>query len=99
MKIELSGEYNKTLYELLSNDSKLLEYVEETVRIFKKNPQDTRLKTHPLRKRLKGKWAMGIIGDETGDLRIIFEKLGKSKVRFLIIGPHIMVYLNKGRGG
>ncbi|MBI2086543.1 hypothetical protein HYT74_04330 [Candidatus Daviesbacteria bacterium] len=56
-----------------------------------KNPQDTRLKNHSLTGRMIGKWAFSI----TGDIRIVYEWLGKTAVRFLAIGGHKKVYRRK----
>lgn len=53
-------------------------------RLFKKDPFDSRLKTHKLSGRLEGLWAFSINYKD----RIIFEFLGKDKVLFHKIGDH-----------
>ena len=63
----------------------------EKVILFKKNPDDTRLDNHPLKRAMKGKWAFSI----TDDIRIIYEKIGPQTVRFLAIGKHTEVYGKK----
>ena len=55
---------------------------------FRKNPNDSRLCNHALTKRMKGKFAFNI----TGDIRIVYEWLGKNTARFLAIGTHHKVY-------
>lgn len=58
---------------------------------FKKNSEDTRLDDHELTKKMKGKRAFSI----TGDIRIVYKRLGKNLVRFLAIGGHEVVYKRK----
>ena len=52
--------------------------------IFRKNPFDTRLKTHRLRGELKEFWAFSIDYKN----RIIFDFVDKKTVRFYSIGDH-----------
>ena len=49
--------------ELISLHPELKEIVLERVNLFKNSPDDTRLKNHPLKRRLSGKWAFCITGD------------------------------------
>jgi len=58
------------------------------VKLFQKNPQDTRLGTHPLKRKMTGRYSFSV----TDDIRIIFEWIGPLDVRFLAIGPHHRVY-------
>ena len=62
--------------------------MEQRVQWFRKNPNDTRLDNHDLKKKMKGQWAFSI----TSDVRIVYEWMGKNWVRFLAIGGHIKVY-------
>jgi len=79
-------------YKKFSREHKsLLVEVNRKVKWFRKNPQDTRLKNHALRKRMRGKFAFWI----TSDIRIVYEWSGKNTVRFLAIGGHKEVYLKK----
>lgn len=72
----------------IRDHSDLVERVAEQIILFRKNPFDTRLRVHALRKKLQGKHAFSV----TKDIRIVFEWLGKTTVRFLAIGGHKDVY-------
>lgn len=65
-----------------------MEEVSTRVEWFKKNPNDTRLGNHDLKKKMEGQWAFWI----TGDIRIVYMWIGRHKVRFLSIGGHKKVY-------
>lgn len=91
MKIIRTGRFELMLDLLVQSDASMKELVRERISLFQKNPEDTRLDTHSLRKRLKGKWAFSI----TGDIRIVFEWLGTHRVRFLTIGGHNVVYRSR----
>ena len=88
VRINISGKYRENLEEVLQEDSSLKEEVNRKVNWFVKNPADTRLENHPLTGHLEGKFAFGI----SGDIRIVYEWLGKTTVRFLAIGRHQKVY-------
>lgn len=70
------------------DNNELLDKIQHLINLFILNTEDTRLRNHALRKRMKGKFAFSI----TGDMRIIYEWLGKNTVRFLAIGGHKKVY-------
>ena len=94
VKISYIGEYREYLKNLLLKDPDLRDSIDQCINWFQKNPEDTRLNNHPLTKSLEGKWAFSI----TGDIRIVYEWVGKNTVRFLAIGGHIQVYsLSKSR--
>lgn len=88
MKIELSGQYNRMYRDFCAKNPDIIETIIKRVLLFRKNPKDTRLHTHALRKRMRGKYAFSV----TDDVRIIFVRTGKSTVRFLAIGKHTDVY-------
>ncbi len=88
VKIRVGKNFNQDYQNLLEEDKSLGIFVFERVKIFRNNPQDTRIKNHALTKRLKGKWAFSI----TSDIRVIYEWTGKNTVRFLAIGGHPQVY-------
>lgn len=88
IKIVRSKEYERTLRKLL-NDYTDIEAIRYATKLFSRKSDDTRLKTHSLRKRLKGKCAFSI----DNDVRIVFEWIGKTTVRFLTIGRHKDVYM------
>ncbi|MDO8452804.1 MAG: hypothetical protein Q7S79_03575 [bacterium] len=74
--------------KLCLENPELLDLIENKIILFQKNPEDTRLVNHPLKRKLKGEWAFSI----TGSIRIVYEWQGKSTVRFLRIGDHETVY-------
>lgn len=89
IKILKSGEYSSMLEDV--NDNELLEIIQYQIKLFVKKSSDSRLRNHALKKRMKGKFAFSI----TGDIRIVYEWLGKNTVRFLAIGGHNKVYNRK----
>lgn len=91
IKIILAGKFIKLLDELYIENPELELEVNQRVRWFQSNPDDTRLDNHLLTKRMEGKWAFSI----TDDIRIVYEWLGKTTVRFLAIGKHRKVYSKK----
>lgn len=91
IKIKRRGDFSEMLDELTSQDESLEQIINQRIKWFQVNPQDTRLDNHLLTKRLKGKWAFSI----TDDIRIVYEWVGKTTVRFLAIGGHKRVYKRK----
>lgn len=62
--------------------------VEQCIKRFRNNPVDTRLRNHQLHRTLFGQWAFSV----TGDIRIVYEWMSKTTVRFVAIGRHEVVY-------
>lgn len=91
LKIQLDGNFHSDYKQFIEDYPSLLKDTKQRIDWFIKNSNDTRLKNHALRKRMKGKFAFSI----TGDIRIVFEWLGKRTVRFLAIGGHKKVYTRK----
>lgn len=91
VKIVFSGEYGVMLADVLNTHPNVGSAIDLSVKYFRNNPEDTRLHTHALRKRLKGKDAFSV----TKDMRIVFEWVGKTTVRFLAVGRHKDVYGSK----
>jgi len=87
LKIKRSGNFDKML-GTFDQDPETITLVGDKIKLFRKNPSDTRLHNHALRKKMKGKFAFNV----TGDIRIVYEWLGKNSVRFLAIGSHSQVY-------
>ena len=81
MKTVASPRFKKNYRKL---PKKIKELAKDRVEIFKKNPFNSRLKTHKLSGRDKECWAFWI----TYSYRIKFIFLSKEKVLFLDIGPH-----------
>lgn len=88
LKIQVRGKFDQMYRDLTFENPEMKELVLEKIKYFKNNPDDTRLKNHALRENLEGKYAFSI----TGDIRIVYEWLGKTTVRFLAIGGHVEVY-------
>lgn len=89
LKIQRTGQFNQWLDELCFENLKLATLINEFIILFQKNPEDTRLNNHALTKKMEGKSAFSI----TDDIRIIYEWVGPTTVRFLDIGPHTTVYV------
>jgi len=88
LKIRITGKFDKSLEDLLNSEPELENAIKQRIKLFRTNPQDTRLGNHSLTGRLKDKWAFSI----TEDIRIVYEWLGKTNARFLTIGSHTKVY-------
>jgi len=89
VRLIYSGIYYNDLKRLIVEDPNLRDKIEESILLFKNNPDDTRIRNHSLHKSMDGKWAFSI----TGDIRIVYVWVGKKTVRFLAIGGHEEVYL------
>lgn len=88
MHIKFSGRFDTNYRELVGKDAQLRDLIADRIHFFKKNPTDTRLQNHALKRRMEGKWAFSI----TSDIRIIYTLIDKHTARFLAIGPHKQVY-------
>lgn len=88
VKVKFSDKFDKMYKELVEGKSDLRNITATRIKLFENNFEDTRLRNHPLRKHLEGRWAFSI----TGDIRIIYKWIGKSSVRFLAIGRHKSIY-------
>lgn len=91
IKIINTGDFDLMYRQLVQEDPSIADQVFEVVEYFKKNPGDTRLANHALTKKMAGSRAFSI----TDDIRIIYEWVGKTIVRFLAIGGHGKVYKRK----
>lgn len=83
--------YRKGYTNLILSSPHLATVIEEKVNLFSRNPDDTRLKNHALKKSMDGKYAFSI----TDDIRIIYTSENNKTVRFLAIGGHEVVYKKK----
>ena len=88
IKIINSGDFDLMYRQLIREQSISADEISDIILQFKKNPDDARLLNHPLKRDMKGKWAFSI----TDDIRVVYEWLGKTTVRFLAIGGHKKVY-------
>lgn len=88
MKIEFTGKYTNAYTSLVRDDETMRVKILERVTWFRRNTNDTRLANHPLHKKMKGYWAFSV----NDDMRIVYEWVGKTTVRFLAIGRHETVY-------
>ncbi|MBI3103398.1 hypothetical protein HYZ05_00490 [Candidatus Daviesbacteria bacterium] len=91
VKVKQTGNYDKALENTVFENPDLDKEIEKRIIWFKKNPEDTRLDSHPLTKPMTGKWAFSI----TNGIRIIYKWTSKTTVRFLDIGHHTKVYAKK----
>ncbi len=91
LKIKRRGEFSALQDELCLENSDLEQIIDQRVKWFRRNPQDTRLANHSLTGKMEGKWAFSI----TDDIRIVYKWLGKTTVRFLVIGGHKRAYRRK----
>ena len=82
IKVDFGKDFNKEYKTVVERDPELKDTVPRIIKLFKNNPEDTRLRNHALRKKMKGKHAFSI----TSDIRIVYEKIGKNTARFLAIG-------------
>ena len=74
----------KFLRQLNKLEPSLKAEVKERIVLFKKNPHDSRLRTHKLHGELSDCWAFSI----NYRLRIIFEYLSEKKAGFLKVDDH-----------
>ncbi|RJR16206.1 type II toxin-antitoxin system mRNA interferase toxin, RelE/StbE family [Candidatus Microgenomates bacterium] len=90
IKVKVTGIYAKMLtdLEVETQDFDLPKRIRSQVKLFRKNPNDTRIRNHKLRGRMSNLYSFSI----TEDIRIVYEKIGKNTVRFLKIGTHKQVY-------
>lgn len=89
VRIKRLGKFTLTLEKLLFDNPDLEVITDKKIALFLNNPSDTRLDNHPLTKTMGGKWAFSI----TDDVRIVYQWLSRTTVRFLEIGPHTIVYI------
>ncbi|OGD54406.1 hypothetical protein A3J78_00080 [Candidatus Beckwithbacteria bacterium RBG_13_35_6] len=88
MKVYFSHKFTSQYKLLKKRDPKMAKKLQKRIAIFIKNPYHPILKTHSLTGKLREKWAFWI----SWDLRIVFELINKSSVRFLAVGKHDQVY-------
>ena len=87
LRIKYTGDFEENL-RCYKGNLEILRLIDKRIKIFRKNPNDSRLRNHALTKKMKGKFAFSI----TDNIRIVYEWLGKSTIRFLAIGTHNKVY-------
>ena len=85
MKIDFSSNFLKKSKKLTKKEKVVLS---EKIEIFRKDPFDPRLKTHPLKGRLKGMYSFSL----TYSKRTTFVFVGKNKILFINVGSHGEVY-------
>jgi len=88
IRIRFSGKFDQMYKEIVREDREMRDFTNEAVGLFEKNPDDTRLDNHRLKRYMKGKWSFGV----TDDVRIVYIWQSKNVVRFLAIGKHPQVY-------
>lgn len=88
LRVKFSNKFYKMYRELLEIDPEIKSLVDKKIILFKRKPDDTRLKNHQLTGKMARQFAFSI----TDNIRIIYKITGKNIVRFLAIGPHEKVY-------
>lgn len=88
LKIEFGGRFDRMYRDLVRGNFPLRKEAAKRIFWFRRNPNDSRLHNHALTKKMRGKFAFSI----TDDIRIVYQWLGKSTVRFLAVGTHNKVY-------
>jgi addiction module RelE/StbE family toxin len=88
IKIIWDKGFKKIYQKKVKNNVEIKERFWRAVKLFSKNPFDSRLRTHKLTGKLEGLWAFSV----AYDCRIIFKFLGKDEVLLIDIGSHAEVY-------
>ncbi len=88
IKITWDEGFKKIYKKKVSNNQDLKKKFWNTLKLFTKNPFNQKLKTHKLRGKLEGLWALSI----TYDCRLIFKFIKKDEVLLIDIGEHDEVY-------
>jgi mRNA-degrading endonuclease YafQ of YafQ-DinJ toxin-antitoxin module len=91
IRVEMTGAFDCAYRALVAHNLPLRHRIYQQIVLFRNNPQDLRIRNHPLKRRMKGKWAFSI----TDDIRVIYCFRGKNTVRLLAIGTHEEVYRKK----
>ena len=86
--VKFASSFNHDYRELLVKEPNIKSTVDERIKWFSLNSNDTRLKDHSLLRTMLGRRAFRI----TNDIRIVYTWSSKTTVRFLYIGPHSKVY-------
>lgn len=88
MIIQLHPKFKTFYKKRIAFSSKLVSKADERIKLFKENPQNPILKDHALTGKRKDLRSFSI----TGDIRIVYQPIGKDNVLFLDIGTHNQVY-------
>ena len=67
MKIVRTGRFEDELKNLVELDVELTDDIKMAIKRFEKNPKDTRLRMHALKRRLRGKYAFSVNDDAYGN--------------------------------
>lgn len=93
IRVLLTSVYRLRYKKLIQESPELQQSIDQAIDRFKKNPIDTRLDVHPLRRSRQGTYALSV----TDDIRIIFKYTAATTVYFLKIGTHPQVYPGYGK--
>jgi addiction module RelE/StbE family toxin len=85
MEIQYLQRFKKQFKKL---HSKIQDQFEERLRLFITNPNDPRLRIHPLKGNYQGYWSMNV----NGDIRAIYTIKEESIIIFGLIGSHSQLY-------
>jgi len=85
MTIQFSARFKKQ-YKKLSK--KIQDQFDDRLQLFISDPLNPRLRIHPLKGKFLGYWSMNV----SGDLRVIYQRIGNELVIFVLIGTHSELY-------
>lgn len=88
MDVYHHAKFLKNYRKRVLSNKKLKKQFAKKLKLFVKNPFDKTLKNHPLKGKKIGTRAFSI----TGDFRVVYKQISKSKVLLLDIGTHNQVY-------
>ena len=83
-----SSLFLRQVKKLNKKDKQTARQLEKQLKLLIKNPYDSRLKTHKLSGKLKGRFAFSI----AQDMRVVFRFIGSNKILLVAIGSHNQVY-------
>lgn len=86
--VELDRKFKKAFEKRIKFNPTLVSRTNKRIDIFRQNPFHPMLRNHPLIGGQNGLRAFSI----TGDIRIIYQPIDETNVRFLDIGTHNQVY-------
>lgn len=88
MIIQLHPKFKTAYKKRITYSLKLVSKTGERIKLFKENSRNPVLKDHALIGRLKNLRSFSV----SGDIRIVYQQIGKERVLFLDIGSHNQVY-------
>lgn len=88
MKVDYHKKFQKDYSKRVRSNRNIDRIFKEKLALFVENPNDPSLKDHALAGKLKHLRSFSI----TGDIRVIYCRIGKDLVLFLDVGSHNQIY-------